>query len=244
MPERRGWTRKETVLAVELYCRTPFGKIHNRNREVIELAQRIGRTPNSVALKMANFASLDTTLDRAGMRNHSKLDKEIWDEFFVNPDEFLESAIQAADLNYVQEDSRAYPEGFREGGEYMVVTKARKNQDYFRQMVLAAYNVKCAITGINAPELLIASHIMPWSSHSSNRTDPRNGICLNALHDKAFDKGLLSFDEQYRILLSPKITNKHEFFDKYAGQKITLPDRFRPLPEFVRHHRENIFKAA
>ncbi|GAH14920.1 unnamed protein product, partial [marine sediment metagenome] len=99
---------------------------------------------------MANFASLDITLDRAGMGNYSKLDSTIWAEFFENPDLFLEKAMDIAkNYSYAQEDKDAdSTRGFREGGEYEVVSKARKNQDYFREMVLAAYNAKCAITGI------------------------------------------------------------------------------------------------
>jgi len=192
---------------------------------------------------MANFASLDITLDRAGMGNHSKLDSAIWAEFFENPDLFLERAIEISyKYNYVQEDKDTdSSNGFRDGGEYKVVAKARRNQDYFRKMVLAAYNVKCAITGIDSPELLIASHITPWSVNKLSRTDPRNGICLNALHDKAFDRGLLSFDDEYKILLSKQLANTHNFFDKYAHQKISLPDRFLPSLNFIRFHREQIF---
>ncbi|GBE44477.1 MAG TPA: HNH endonuclease [Rhizobiales bacterium] len=243
MGKTRNWTRDETILAVELYCRTSFGRIHSKNIEIIDLAKKIERTSNSVALKMANFASLDITLDRAGMGNHSKLDSAIWAEFFENPDLFLEKAIDIANkYSYAQEDKDTDPaSGFREGGEYEVVAKARKNQDYFRQMVLAAYNVKCAITGIDSPELLIASHITPWSVNKLSRTDPRNGICLNALHDKAFDRGLLSIDDNFKVLLSKKLASTHKFFDKYAGKKISLPNRFLPSLDFIRFHREQIF---
>ena len=238
---RKNWTREEIILAIELYCRTSFGRIHSTNEDIINLSQRIGRTPNSVALKMANFASLNPTLDRKGMRNYSKLDEEIWDEFFANPDEFIKKALEKTNFNYVQKEDDDLLGGFRDGGEYVATTKARKNQNYFRQMVLAAYDEKCAITGIDAPELLIASHIMPWSSHSPTRTDPRNGICLNALHDKAFDRGFLTLDEHYKVCLSSKIMNRHDFFDKYVGAPIAMPSRFLPSPDFMRHHREHIF---
>ena len=77
---RRGWTQPEIVAAVELYLRTPFGRIDQRNPEIADLARRLDRTSGAVALKMANLASLDTTLDRRGMANASALDRRVWAE--------------------------------------------------------------------------------------------------------------------------------------------------------------------
>ena len=60
--------------------------------------------------------------------------------------------------------------------------KTRVNQNVFRQIVLANYNKKCAITGIDIPDLLVASHIIPWSKNEEERLNPENGICLSALY--------------------------------------------------------------
>jgi putative restriction endonuclease len=92
-------------------------------------------------------------------------------------------------------------------GETKIRTvKTRVNQSVFRQMVLANYSSKCAITGIDMPELLLASHIVPWSKNEKERLNSENGICLSALYDRAFDKGLLAFDKDYRVLLASKLT--------------------------------------
>ena len=83
------WTREELILAINLYCKTPFGRLYSRNPDVINLANLIGRTSNSVAYKLVNFASLDPTLQARGIKgasNASKLDKQIWGEFFNNWD--------------------------------------------------------------------------------------------------------------------------------------------------------------
>jgi putative restriction endonuclease len=84
------WTREELILAINLYCKTTFGRLHSSNPDIIHLAMLLGRTPGSVGFKLVNFASLDPTLKARGIKgavNASKLDKEIWDEFYDNWDE-------------------------------------------------------------------------------------------------------------------------------------------------------------
>ena len=91
-PGQSLWTREELILAINLYCKLPFGKMHKTNAAIIELAALIGRSPSSVALKLGNFASFDPTLKARGIKgaaNASKLDKAIWDEFYNNWDEAL-----------------------------------------------------------------------------------------------------------------------------------------------------------
>lgn len=239
MSERRLWTRDEIVLAIDLYCRTTFGRMHSRNSDVIALAGRIGRTPGSVALKLTNFASLDPTLDREGMKNASKLDREMWDRFFADTDAFFAMASQIIAPYEAPGGTHREAPGLREGGDYEVLTKARKNQDYFRDMVLASYNNRCCITGIRVPDLLVASHIVPWAQDTRFRTDPRNGLCLNALHDKAFDRGLITLDDDYRVMIAPRL-KKHGYmtFNSHEGKQIALPDRFLPSREFLSAHRE------
>jgi putative restriction endonuclease len=238
MANGRPWQRSEILQAIELYCVTPFGRIHSRNPAIILLAQALDRTPNSVALKMVNFAHLDPTLDRKGMKNVSKLDREIWDEFFSDTDAFFAQMASHQKEFPLPKGTPERHTGFREGGDYLYTAKGRKNQDYFRDMILATYDNKCCVTGIAVPELLIASHIVPWAENRNLRTDPRNGLCLNALHDKAFDRGLISFDDDYRLILSRKLKRlDYSVFNDYEGQKISLPKRFLPSQEFLGTHR-------
>ncbi len=87
--ERKPWTRDELILAINLYCKTPFGRIHVRNPEIIELARILERTPGSVSYKLANFANIDPSLERKGASHVSKLDVEVWNEFFTNWDDMV-----------------------------------------------------------------------------------------------------------------------------------------------------------
>ncbi len=251
---QRLWTREELILAINLYCKLPFGRLHNLNPEVINLATLINRTPSSVAYKLVNFASLDPSLKARGIKgasNASKLDNEIWNEFFTAWDilpyesekllaHFKQTTIE--ELNQIPEEELP-----TEGKVREQVVKVRVNQSFFRRSILAAYNNKCCITGISQPELLIAGHIRPWGIDEKNRLNPRNGIAINALHDKAFEAGLMTITPEYTIKISSQILqqkNQHsiDFFTKFENHQIILPSRFLPDIEFLRYHNDVRFK--
>ena len=121
------------------------------------------------------------------------------------------------------------------------------NQNFFRQTILSTYYNTCCITGIQLPQLLVASHITPWSVDEKNRLNPHNGLCLNALHDKAFDKGLISITPDFEIKVSKKIreheTNNYikNMFENINNTKMNVPERFVPEREFLEYHYKNIF---
>lgn len=126
--------------------------------------------------------------------------------------------------------------------------KTRVNQNVFRQMVLANYSGKCALTGIDIPDLLFASHIIPWASNEQERLNPENGICLSALYDKAFDRGLIGFNSQYKVVLSnvlKKQSNKDYFgkhFLQFENVKIEMPQKYIPNPQFLEWHMDCVFQ--
>lgn len=249
------WTRDELILAVNLYCKLPFGRLHRLNPEVIHLAILIGRTSSSVAYKLVNFASLDPSLKARGIKgasNASKLDAEIWNEFFNNwntlPFEsekllanFENTTIE--ELNKISEIELP-----REGKTREQIVKVRVNQSFFRSSILASYNNTCCITGIQQPEYLIAGHIKPWSLDEKNRLNPQNGIAINALHDKAFENGLLTITTDYKIKISSLLFKQkksktiEDYFLKYDNQEMILPSRFLPDIEFLKYHNESRFK--
>ena len=128
--------------------------------------------------------------------------------------------------------------------------RARCVQSFFRAAVLASYNYRCALSDIALPELLNASHIIPWKVDMARRADPRNGIALNALYDRAFDRGLITFDESFRVVLSyrvrsddPPLLHRMALLD-LEGQKLRLPDRFAPDLAAMQYHREHIFEVS
>jgi putative restriction endonuclease len=251
---QRLWTREELILTINLYCKTPFGKLHKGNPDVVELSKLIGRTPSSVAYKLVNFASLDPSLKARGIKgakNVSKLDVKIWEEFYQNWDNlpFESENLRAILLKTSVENLNNLEEVDlpKKGLERERVVKTRVNQNFFRQAVLSAYNFSCCITGLNNPQLLIAGHIKPWAIDKSNRVNPRNGIAINPLHDKAFESGLISISPDYKILISSQLKFKPSkqvelFFLKYENQTIKLPKRFLPDPKFLNFHNNEKFQ--
>jgi len=248
---QRLWTREELLLAINLYCKLPFGKLHRLNPSVIKLSQIIGRTPSSIAFKLVNFASLDPSLKARGIKgasNTSKLDREIWNEFYNNWDELpFESEVILFNKNGSSSHNIDL-ENLPEGKTKLTKVKTRVNQSFFRESILASYNFKCCITGIEQPDLLIAGHIIPWSIDQENRMNPRNGIAINSLHDRAFEKGYISISEDYKILISPKLKEKRKdkdviehYFLKYENKSINLPSRFLPDENFLKYHIKNRF---
>jgi putative restriction endonuclease len=251
---RRDWTREELVVAFNLYCKIPFGRIHIRNSQIIDLAKAIGRTPSAVSWKLANFARLDPALQKrniVGATHGARAEEEIWNEFSNNWDklafesERLFDKLTRRTSGFVEEKHE-----FPEGKNRKALIQARVNQSFFRAAVLAAYGERCCITGLSIPQLLTASHIVPWSEDPKNRTNPRNGLCLNALHDRAFDCGLLTVMPDLKVRISPRIGKKRSseetllFLLRYEGVRISLPHHFAPDVDFLRHHNERIFVSS
>ena len=232
------WTREEVLIAINLYHKLPFGQLHSRNEKIIETASYIGRTPNSLALKLVNLASLDSSLNRKGMSNYSKLDKKVWNEFYNNPEDVVFESEKLLQPNEIHTKTLKT--------EYIISIKQRINQSFFRKSVLASYNNKCCISGVDIQSMLIASHIIPWSINEANRLNPSNGLCLNSLYDKAFDKGFITIDRDYRIVLSSKLKDNQNIFikdnfQKVEGNSIDLPSKFLPNKSFLMYHNENVF---
>ncbi|NKI73690.1 HNH endonuclease [Dickeya sp. CFBP 2040] len=249
------WTRNQLLVAFTLYSQLPFGKLHSRNPEIIRYAGLIGRTPSALAMKLVNIASLDpviTDSGRSGLRQASKADRELWQELDRDPETFEQQCQQAIAAlaapdetpSHAQEDNP--PDYY--GHERLVTTTARVGQKQFRKRVLKAYDERCCITGLEEPILLIASHIRPWKDIAEHRLDPSNGLCLSALHDKAFDQGLIGFNDHLELLLSPRLKMLssemvQNQFEQYEGKPLRLPKEQNHAPNLahIQHHREHLF---
>ncbi len=246
------------ILAINLYSKLPFGKFHKSNPEVKLLAELIGRTPSSVGFKLGNLASFDPMLKARGIKgasNSSKLDREIWDEFYGNIDTVaFESELARANLEHrsienILEDEPELDEILAKTGEERErLVKVRVNQAFFRKMVLSAYEDTCCITGLKNADFLVAGHILRWADDEKNRMNPHNGIAINALHDKAFEKGLITITPDYIIKVSSELKKKgateqvEELFIQYDGMPIHEPKKFWPEASFLRLHNETRFR--
>lgn len=249
------WTREQLIVTFNLYCKMPFSKAVKANPDVIRLAKMIGRTPSAVAFKLGNFGSFDPELKKrgiGGLPNTSRLDKEIWDEFNSNWEELAfesERLIAEFEKRPIEDVAQIDLSDLPIGKERESLVKVRVNQSFFRQAVLSSYGGKCCITGLNIPSLLVASHIVPWSKDKDNRTNPKNGLCLNSLHDKAFDDGLLTITTDFNVKLSKHLNDLgpssviESYFNSFEGKKISLPNRFQPDKDFLLFHNKEVFQG-
>lgn len=251
----RNWTREETMLAFELYCTIPAGKDTINNEQIVALAKAIDRTPGSVKLRLQNFKACDplyTQDGRTGLTNVSKLDREVCAEFLQNWNELVletNSIKVRLGLSSLAESDLPDSEQVNEmprGYDAPRFRKERVGQTFFRNALMSAYNGRCCFTGIAIPELLRASHIKPWSETNANeKTNPMNGLLLNALHDAAFDKGFMTITADYNIRVSRQLLMSNavsrKYFEPLHGKKMILPNRFLPDRQFIEYH-NSMFK--
>ena len=244
------WTRKETLAAFNLYCAMPFRKVNSRNSTIIALAKKLERTPASLSMKMGNLAWHDPK-NPSSLGRGSKLDEEIWEQYFSNPEALTYESEQAIAFyegttlearSEISDDIAQLPEG----KERRRLVRTRVNQSFFRRAVLSAYQNKCCITELAVPTLLNASHIIPWRE-KRERTNPSNGLCLNVLHDRAFDRGLITVRPNGIVVVSTELRKHAEkcgesaFVIGCADEKIRMPDKFAPTQEFLEYHNREIF---
>jgi putative restriction endonuclease len=262
------WTREHRLIALNLYFKLPFGKLHKRNPLIIEVAQKMGRTASSLAIKLCNLASLDPVLQArgiVGMSGAANEDRLLWREFNENVatlgpeseqllhDLFTDDNDREVDL--LQRDrvrierptNLSAPSGPTES---TATVKVRRGQQFFRQSILNAYGIKCCISGINVPCLLVASHIKPWREFPAERLNPQNGLCLSTLHDAAFDAGLITVDDTLCIIVSKRLKAffpqpiLEQNFVPFAGNRIQLPQQLaEPSQDFLAYHRSKIFQS-
>ncbi len=195
--------------------------------------------PNQKSYPLKNFCSAALK----SLKRYAEYEQEV-----VTADQIV---AHETDSRTISKKLIAHFDITKEGKDIVSITKQRKGQDYFRRMIMANYGCRCALTGINIPQLLLASHIIPWSdkSHKKDRLNPCNGICLSALYDKAFDNGLITISpDDYTVQLSSALREykNQEYYDKHfgciKGKLMIMPIEYRPNRDFLAYHRDNIFQ--
>lgn len=252
------WSEDDTKLALFLYFQLPYGKLHKGNPEIQKLAEFLGRTHSSVAMKLGNFASLDpvvTDSGRKGLSGASKLDQTVFNRFSANwTDLVSETEAAWAHISDAKPPSTfsdvaaAYQFKPYEGASSIeTVSTKRVGQSFFRRAVLANYDARCCVTGISDQRLINTSHIKPWAVDVENRHNPANGIALSATFDRAFDRGLMTINGDGRMVFSAQLLvsdceNTRGYFSKYDGEIIELPKRFPLETSFLEWHSDIVFQ--
>lgn len=242
------WSREETIIAFNVYCKIPFKKSSKENPIIIKYAKILGRTPSALNMKIGNIGRLDPDLKGkgiVGLSHGAKMEQIVWDEFYGNPEKLAfesERLIAQFSNQTIEVSSNIQMDDLPEGIEREVIVKKRVNQSFFRTAVMSAYNYCCCISGIQNPELLEACHIIGWSQDKLNRTNSKNGLCMNPFFHKAYDKYLFSITPDFRLDISDELiqNTKEDSFRIYLkgliGKKIMLPNKFLPKREFLDIH--------
>jgi putative restriction endonuclease len=278
MLPRKPWTPDELMLALHLYLNLPFGSQDARNGEVKGLAERLGRTPGSVAMKLNNLTSVDPLeLARGitGLPGASRADKALFEAYLADPVEIL----ARADTLWHSASNNAEPGGadnappppftheaepseeFTEASSWApkindgptdrwTTKKVRIGQRLFRRNLVVAYKNRCAVTGIAVENLLTASHIKPWAvADDIERVSPQNGLLLSPFYNAAFDQGLITLDEHLRWLVGKSLMSNRgnaeiaHHVEVLHQHELEVPTALRPAIEFVRYHRECVFRG-
>lgn len=255
------WSEEEMVLALALYYQLPFGKLDQRTPEVKSLGNFIrnhindSRSDGAIAFRLTNYASCDPYIlnsGRQGMANGRKVCLPYWKKYEYNKEQLFIDAEKIREKYLGTDDTFvgqvSIPLEQLKGLTKEAIVKIRINQSAFRNMILNNYDNQCAITGISEPQLLVASHIIPWAEDETQRLNPENGICLSSLYDKAFDRGLITIrPDDYTIVISRELQEyKHkEFYERHFGfienKKITLPMEYIPSSACLQYHNDHIF---
>ena len=217
-----------------------------------QIAEISGKTADSIVLKTANFRSLDPLSSSKGMANVSRIDEYVWKTYgndFTSLEEMAISVLR--EPGAIAEEAKLGPidsPSSYDIPDYSSKTKVRLGQDRVRALALSNYEEKCCVCGIDHPDLLRASHIIPWSKRTSTRGDPRNVLCLCSFHDSLFDSGLIGIRDDFTIMVSEELRNFPMTLSKVSdleGRTINLPKNSgaKPLPEYLSYHRNHVYRG-
>lgn len=248
------WTREQIIVALNVYCKIPFKNSSARHPLIQEYAKLLGRTPAALNLKIGNLGSFDPVLKSkgiVGLGHTSKMDELVWNEFFENPEKLAyESEKIIADLRHqtLEESTAIDLSDLPEGAERTVITRQRINQQFFHNAVLCSYENRCCITGISHHRLIEACHISSWRDDVKNRTNPKNGLCMNPFFHRAFDGFLFTVTPDYKIEISEQMMESaddnsfHDYLVSINGTNIIMPEKFSPDANLLAIHYEQYKK--
>lgn len=247
MTTSNNWSEDEVTLALVLYLSRPFGKLRSTNPDVEHLAALLGRTPGAVSRKLGNLGFCDNTLRERGIKglsNVSKVDVLTWEKYVgsergkkpLGPllaDASMIAADRNIDIDFLFDETTTKKEMPLASGR-LVLRKECRSQQFFREVILAGYGGRCAISGLRVPELTEAAHIIPWAEREDCRLLPSNGIALNTLLHRAYDADLLGIDENCRVYVSKpllkgaKDSKLQAFFESVDGAILQSSRHFTP----------------
>ena len=153
---------------------------------------------------------------------------------------FLESS-DGQEIVAKQEEARILSNPHLEVTERQAIVKSRIGQGQFRENLLSKYG-KCVITGVNIPQVLVASHIKPWAAcDNRERLDVNNGLILSATYDRLFDSGLISFNEHGNLLISKFVSDANRVLLSLDAKREYQIGYSSSMRDYLEYHNDVIY---
>ena len=248
------WTKEEIMIIFNLYCKLSFKESTRDNNMIDEYAKLLKRSSDSLIIKMSDLGKIDPELKKysniTGIYGE-KLDRDVWSDFLNNPMQFVYNSAKliaraaGRNLSDLDDMNKDLPKGCNPKDSI----RHKIGFLFFRKVVLSSYNNTCCISGVKDPLLVEACHIAEWDDDENKIVDPRNGLCLNYLMHKAYDRKFVSVSPDYKIKISERMimSAMREDFRTYLksinDRHIFLPDRFRPSRDLLAMHYEEFLKT-
>lgn len=216
-------TTKDTLNA---YCDVLNLK-YNPKEEMIYRNIELSKTKDSI-YEMNNWTNynLMSFADRLWRKKKIIDSNELINKTSAKIAKKIENDIEELELNGIEKEA---------------IVKVRVNQSIFRDRLITRYK-RCCLCNVDSKNMLIASHIKPWSvSTSKEKLDINNGFLLCPNHDKLFDKGYITFDKTGKILISKELS-ENQYKDLNINKKIQLKLTEGNI-KYLNYHRKNVFKG-
>ncbi len=243
------WSREDIIIAYALYCVTPLNQINPRNEVIQQVSEIIPHSVASIVMRMKNFRYIDPNIS-SGLGHVAKADKIIYEEF---KHDWGALSIEAETLTGLDLFDSTPLHGAKPLSSLTDKRRVTRERVFFKKAVLSTYDDRCYVSGCALPQMLVASHIKPYSKCRSeaDRVNPENGICLNTFYDKAFDSGLMTITPSMKVHISPIVkTLSNDDFTAFwllnlEGMILPPPPpppRFPPRREYLEYHNDEIFR--
>ena len=237
---------------------TMAGIHHNKENTPVYIARRLSMDMNEIEkmFDSSTFNDPKVSINPSYLKNHkdSFYAKVIFDKSVAIDSikdaicDFLDNRLLKkltdnerklieVEVKSIEKDIEEYR---LEGMDKLAVVKTRVNQGIFRDLLIRKYK-NCCLCGADEESLLIASHIKPWAdSTHKERLDVNNGLLLCPNHDKLFDKGYITCDEEGDIVISGALSEANQLFmNVNSDMKMPMSETAK---SYMQYHRKNIFK--
>ena len=229
---REKWTDEEMILTLYIYLTHDSEDLHKYSKFLIDFTDKLNeftgnkRTPSSIEMRISNYKSVDPNYYKTGLANGGKSVKYFWDKYnnqIVLMEKLYLNFFDKTKL-IIDEESKKELDEIEKTAEYKNINIDDKDgyietminlrngaiQRIFRQNLLVEFNNKCALCDINNRSILISSHILPYSKciKKEDMINHNNGLLLCPNHDALFDKKLITFNDDGKIIISKNIDKR------------------------------------